>query len=69
MEYIKNGNIQIANTYFDQVSLVKRGYIPYVENTDLNVPELKALAKGKGIKGYSNMNKTELKKAIEMSGD
>lgn len=31
---------------------------------DVSLPKLKEMAKEKGIKGYSSMNKEELKKAL-----
>ena len=47
--------------------IVETGVIPdYVEETvDLSLEELKAIAKEKGIKGYTKMNKEELKQIIK----
>ena len=46
-------------------SLVETGHMPDDEKLDKTVAELKTIAKEKGIKGISKMNKEELEKAIE----
>ena len=48
-------------------SLVETGHMPEDEKLDKTVAELKTIAKEKGIKGISKMNKEELEKAIEES--
>ena len=48
-------------------SLVETGHMPDDEKLDKTVAELKTIAKEKGIKGISKMNKEELEKAIEES--
>ena len=46
--------------------LVKNGKMPEeVEEDEMSLTQLKEIAKEKGVKGYSKMNKEELKKAIE----
>ena len=48
-------------------SLVETGHMPEDEKLDKTLAELKTIAKEKGIKGISKMNKEELEKAIEES--
>ena len=46
-------------------SLVETGKMPEEEKTDNSFNELKAIAKEKGIKGYTKMTKEELEEAIK----